>query len=134
MEDTRAQATSPAALAANLQALLDCLRAQQAAVARGDLAEARRQADRFDEIRAGLGPEALAAAGREPEGQGLLQSVIEEHQRLLTAVALLRQEVGRRLRQVRRGQPAVSAYGRQAAAVATRKGLDRADFGIAVRD
>jgi len=115
--ERRTTATSLDTVTGRLEALLECVRVQQAALARGDLAEVRRQADRFDEIRSDLGPEA-AAAGGDPSVRSLLEELVQEHQRLLTGVALLHEEVGQRLSQVRRRQPAVTAYGRQVAAAA----------------
>ena len=97
---------------------MDCLQAQQAAVIRGDLAEVQRHADRFDGILDDLGPGAFTGAAGDPEVAALLQAVVREHRRLRTGVGLLREEVAQQLRQVRRGQPAVSAYGRQVSAAA----------------
>src|SRR5690606_19342926 len=107
-------------LIGRLQALCDCVRAQHEAMTRADLAEVQRQADRFDRIRAALGPLTSSDAA-DPQVGALLQQVAAEHERLRTAVGLATEEVRAGLARLQRGRPAAAAYGRQVAALAAVK-------------
>lgn len=119
-------------LAAGLEELRRCLSAQGEALARGDLAEVARQAERFDRVREALGPP--AGESPDPRTVALLAEVVEAHQRLLAGLRLAQAEVRERLEQMSRRQAAVTAYGQQlaASAVVRKEGLARAGFGTPV--